>query len=110
MGRAAYSIKSRPDGESFQKSCFAETIDKHPILPWAATGYPIRNAKIGFEFEQRGSCLPRFCFASQMSQGGREAAIGRRKSLVLVKSFLRRGNRVIETTKIDECNAHFCKP
>jgi len=52
----------------------------------------------------------RFCFASQMSQGRRETAIGRRKSPILTESLLGRGNRVVETTETDECDAHSCKP
>ena len=71
--------------------------------------HPFRHAKIGFKFEQTSYCLPRLCFASQMSQRRRKAAIGQRENLALAESFLGRGDRLIETTKTDECNAHSCK-
>ena len=64
---AAYSIKSlapRRDGASFRKPCFAETIDIHLTPRYTAARHPFRNAKIGFELEQTGRCLPCFCFAS----------------------------------------------
>jgi hypothetical protein len=85
------------------------TVDKHLVGPWAVPGYPFRNAKIGFGFEQTSRRVPRFGFASQMSQGRREAAIGRHRNLVLAESLLGRDNRLIETAKTDECNPHFCK-
>jgi hypothetical protein len=75
---AAYqSNRLRQDGASFRYPCFAETIDIHHLSPrQSVAGHPFRNAKIGLEFEQSGNCLIRFCFASQLSQGRREAAIG----------------------------------
>ena len=49
---------ARRDGASLWKSCFAEAVDKHLSVPSTATGYPFRNAKIGFEFEQTGPPPP----------------------------------------------------
>src|SRR5450631_1856679 len=49
---------------SLRKPCFAEAVDIQPKPQYIAPPYPFRNAKIGFQFEQIGHCLPRLCFAS----------------------------------------------
>ena len=49
---------------SLRKPCFAEAVDIQPKPQYIAPPYPFRNAKIGFEFEQIGHCLPCLCFAS----------------------------------------------
>jgi hypothetical protein len=49
---------------SLRKPCFAEAVDIQPKPQYIAAPYPFRNAKIGFEFEQIGHCLPCLCFAS----------------------------------------------
>jgi hypothetical protein len=94
---------------SLRKPCFAEAVDKHLSVPSAAACHQLRNVKIGFELKQPGYRLRCFCFAPKMGQSCRKAEIGYHKSLVLADSFLARGNRLIETTKTDECGAHSCK-
>src|SRR5450631_3606569 len=73
---------------SLRKPCFAEAVDIQPKPQYIAPPYPFRNAKIGFEFEQIGHCLPRLCFAPQMSQGRRKVAISERKKRVLADGLL----------------------
>jgi hypothetical protein len=74
---AAYSInrcRCETGGASLRKPCFAETIDIHLTLPLTETGYPFRKAKIRFELEQTGRCLPRFRI-SPLSRFAAESAI-----------------------------------
>src|SRR5258708_32982018 len=63
------------DGASLWKSRFAEALDIQLKPRSAAARHPYRNAKIRVEFEQTGHGLLYLCFASQMSQGRRKAAI-----------------------------------
>src|ERR1700730_17762091 len=93
---------------SLWKSCFAEAVDKHLSLPLTATSYPFRYSEIGLNLKELGHRLPNLCISPQVRQSCREAAIGLR-SMFLSESFFGRGNRLIETTKTDQCNAHSCK-
>src|ERR1700704_1426995 len=94
---------------SLWKSCFAETVDKHLSLPLTATSYPFRYSEIGLNLEELGHRLPGFCISPQVRESRREAAISRCISWFRLESVLGRGNRLIETTDADECNAHSCK-
>ena len=100
---------ARRDGTSFRKPCLAETVDKHLSLPLTATSYPFRYSKIGLNLKELGHRLPNFCISPQVRESCREAAISRCISRFGLESVPGRGNRFVETTNADECNAHSCK-
>src|SRR5882672_12276896 len=98
-----------PGGASFRKPCFAQTIDQHLSLRLTATSYPLRYSEIGLNLKELGHRLPGFGISPEVRKSRREAAISRRISRFRLESVPGRGHRLIETTNVDECNAHSCK-
>src|SRR6476646_7607616 len=99
----------RTNDASFWESGFTEAVDKYLRPPLTAAGYPFRYSEIGLKLKEPGHRLASLCVSPQMRQSCREASIGHRNSRSRLESLLRRGNRLIEATKIDVCCAYSCK-
>jgi hypothetical protein len=69
------------------------------------SGFHLGYSEIGLDLKSLIHCYPSFSISPQKRKRCREAAMGRRVSLVPLDSVFGRGNCLIETTEMDEGKA-----